>query len=135
MTRAPRMSSVSRLMAAALLATAIPAAAVVSTAPPAQAVTGTIAHADPSSIPPSPDYVCDDLMTLRLPTMPFTEVYADNCEAQHGTPYGQFTDKIIAERHAPQAHIRCQRGLVMEGAKHFVTNDIDCHLVWYQKPS
>jgi hypothetical protein len=96
---------------------------------------GTVAHADPSSTPPSPDYVCDDLWTLRLPTMPYTEIHADRCEAQHGAAYGNFTDKIVAERHAPKAHIRCWSGLVMEGARHFVANDVNCHLVWYEKPS
>jgi hypothetical protein len=91
----------------------------------------TIAHADPSPTPPSPDYVCDDLFTFALPR-PAT-VQAFNCEARHGAPYGNFTNKIIAERHDPQAHIFCWSGLVSERG-YFIASDANCHLVWYKKP-
>ncbi|MFG2000388.1 hypothetical protein ACGFNU_14665 [Spirillospora sp. NPDC048911] len=128
------MSGVSRVVATALLAvsaTATPAA-MLFIGPHAGAAIRTAAHADASS-PPSPDYVCDDLMTLRTPDMPFTQIHAANCDAQHGTPYGHFTNKIIAERHAPQAHIHCKTGLVEERARYFITDDIECYLVWPQR--
>jgi hypothetical protein len=92
---------------------------------------GTAAYASPT--PPTPDYVCDDLIRLTLPQQPFT-VHADNCVAQHGAPYGNFTDKIIAERRAPQAHIRCWSGMVNENG-YFLAADVNCHLVWYKNPS
>lgn len=52
-----------------------------------------------------------------------------------GAQYGYFTDKIIAERHAPQAHIHCKKGWARERDRHFWALDLDCHLVWPQRPS
>lgn len=79
------------------------------------------------------DYVCDDLITLRLPQIP-TAVMADNCVAPHGAPFGNFVYKIIAERNSPQAQICCWSGSVSNRG-HFVAADVNCHLVWYKKPS
>lgn len=72
-------------------------------------------------------------MIIRPPHVLLDKVYADNCEAQTGAQYGYTTDKIITERRAPQAHIHRKKGWVRE--RHFWALDLDCDLVWPQKPS